>query len=149
MSEEQLEMDLSEEPIEGETEELEQEQQEQEAKGYTEEEEKAIARGWNPEGVEGKRTLTAEEFNDRQPLYDEIHKAKRATKKIADKQAALVAHLEQIRRGQVEDKIDRLKKDKREALEEQDHDKVMEIDEEIVKAHSEEPIVHQEDNTAA
>jgi len=142
MSDEQLEMDLSEEPVEGEV--VVEEVLEEEVQEPTEEEVQATAKGWNPEGVEGKRTLTAEEFNDRQPLYDELHKQKRANKKLADKQTATMAHLEQIRKGQVEDRIDRLKKDKREALEEQDHDRVMAIDEKIIEAHGEPAIEYQE-----
>jgi len=144
MSDEQLEMDLSEEPIEGEIVEEVVEEVVEEQEEPTEEEVQATAKGWNPEGVEGKRTLTAEEFNDRQPLYDELHKQKRANKKLADKQTALFAHLEQIRKGQVDEKIDRLKKDKRNALEEQDHDRVRENDKQIVKTHGEPEIEYKE-----
>lgn len=100
---------------------------------YSDIELEAMDRGWKPEGVEGKRTLSAEEFLDRQPLYDELHKQKRANKKLAETQAALAAHLEQLRKERTEDKISELKALKRQALEDDEHDLVMEIDEKIIE----------------
>lgn len=97
-------------------------------------ESEARAKGWSPEGIEGKRNLTAEEFLDRQPLYDKMHKTDRAMKRLEEQNKAITAHLEMIRRTTLEGKVDALKSKKREALEERDHDEVMRIDEEIIKA---------------
>jgi len=47
----------------------------------TEVEQEAMQHGWTPEGVEGKRNLSAEEFMDRQPLYDDIRSLKKQTRK--------------------------------------------------------------------
>ena len=51
---------------------------------YTEAELEAIEHGWNPDGAEGKRNLSAEEFMDRQPLYDDIRSLKKQTRKLQD-----------------------------------------------------------------
>lgn len=50
---------------------------------YSEIELNAIEKGWNPEGVEGKKNLSAEEFLDRQSLYDDLHSLKRQNKRLA------------------------------------------------------------------
>jgi len=97
-------------------------------------EQEAISKGWNPQGVEGRRNLTAEEFLDRQPLYDKIHKSDRAVKRLQEQQEALMKHLEMLQNNVVDRTVEDLKRQKKEALEEEDHDRVIEIDEKIIKA---------------
>lgn len=43
--------------------------------------EEALSKGYNPEGVEGKRNLSPEEFLERGELYDTIHSLKKRSKK--------------------------------------------------------------------
>lgn len=101
----------------------------------------AMSKGWSREGIEGKRNLSAEEFIDRQPLYERMHKTDRAMKRMEEQNQAVTQHLEMMRKSLSEDKVDSLKAKKREALEESDHDEVMRIDEEIIKASEVEEIV--------
>jgi len=101
----------------------------------------AMSKGWSREGIEGKRNLSAEEFIDRQPLYERMHKTDRAMKRLEEQNQAVTGHLEMMRKSLSEDRVDSLKAKKREALEERDHDAVMRIDEEIIKAGEVEEIV--------
>jgi len=59
---------------------------------YSEIEQQALEQGWNPEGAEGKRNLSAEEFLDRKPLYDRAHKQ---DKQIKNMQEAIDAMVQQ------------------------------------------------------
>jgi len=97
----------------------------------TEVEQEAMSHGWNPEGVEGKRSLTAEEFMDRQPLYDEIHSLKRQTRKLQEGVSALTKHQEHIRKQEREKTIQELKQKKVEAMEAGDNALVVDIDDQI------------------
>lgn len=135
---------MSEVIVEGADLEIEGEELQDVEEEVSEVETEAMSKGWSSEGIEGKRNLSAEEFLDRQPLYDKIHKTDRAMKRLEDQNKAITAHLEMIRKSSVEDKMNSLKIQKKEALEEQDHDKVIEIDEQIIKASQDEPIVVQE-----
>jgi len=108
----------------------------------------AMSKGWSSEGVEGKRNLSAEEFLDRQPLYDKMHKTDRAMKRVEDQNTAITAHLEMMRKSLSENKVDSLKEKKREAIENQEHDEVMRIDEEIIKASQEEEVVIPEETAS-
>lgn len=98
---------------------------------YTEVEVEAMEHGWNPEGVEGKRTLTAEEFMDRQPLYDDIRSLKKQLRKTQDGIEAMKKMQDGIRQRAAEEAIAKLKADKRTALEDGDFDAVMDIDDKI------------------
>ena len=49
---------------------------------YSDVELEAIEHGWNPDGVEGKRNLSAEEFMDRKPLYDKIHATEKKLRRL-------------------------------------------------------------------
>jgi len=101
---------------------------------YTEVEQEAISRGWNPEGVEGKRNLTAEEFLDRQPIYDELHKVRKKLKEQDKKFEALREHEKLVRERMHEEHLKELKAAKRTAMEEFDYDKVEQLDDEMLKA---------------
>lgn len=104
---------------------------------YTEEESEALSKGWNPEGAkEGRKNLSAGEFLDRQPLYDKIHKSERAVKRMQESQSALQSHLDMLQESISKQQVDALKVQKRTALEEGEHDRVMEIDEKIIDIHS-------------
>lgn len=87
---EEVEVDLSEfrDDYEGE----EEQEVEQEEQQYSDIEVKAIEMGWNPEGVEGKRNLSAEEFVDRKELYDSIHSLKKQNKRLEEGYEALRKH---------------------------------------------------------
>jgi len=101
------------------------------------EEEEAVGKGWSPEGgAEGRRSLTAEEFLDRQPLYDKIHKSERAVKRMQESQSALQSHLDMLQDSINKQQVDQLKQQKLTALEEGEHNRVMEIDEKIIDIHS-------------
>jgi hypothetical protein len=98
---------------------------------YTETQQEAMDKGWNPEGVEGKRSLSAEEFLDRQPFYDEIHKLKRLVNKQAGTVDALHKNnLETIKRLNIT-KEKELKAAKKKAYDEGDLDQLQVLDEQI------------------
>jgi len=120
MSEEQLEQEENLEPAPEEFNEVEQE---------------ALEMGWNPEGVEGRRSLSAEEFIDRKPLYDKIHQSERAVKRMQDSQSALQQHLATLEESINKQRVDDLKVQKRTALENDEVDRVIEIDEQIIDIH--------------
>ena len=94
-------------------------------------EQTAIDMGWNPEGVEGKRNLSAEEFIDRQPLYDDIRSLKKQARKLQDGQDALKESHAVIRAKASEDAIRKMQEDKKYALENEQYDAVIEIDDAI------------------
>ena len=100
---------------------------------YSEVELEAIEQGWNPEGVEGKRNLTAEEFLDRKPLYDDLRKTKRQIRKQQEQLEALKKHVSIADERARERAIRELTQQKREALENEDYDGVIAIDEQIAE----------------
>lgn len=87
--------------------------------------------GWNPEGVEGKRNLSAEEFIDRQPLYDDIRSLKKQTRKLQAGVDALRESHSQVAARTRENVIKELHEQKKYALENEDYDGVIEIDDRI------------------
>ena len=97
----------------------------------------AAEHGWTSDGVEGKRNLSAEEFMDRQSLYDDIRNLKKSNKKLTDGIDAMRQMQDGIRAREREKTIKELNTQKREALEEQDYDTVMKLDESIREAHAE------------
>jgi len=97
----------------------------------SEEEQSAIEKGWNPEGVEGKKHLSAEEFLDRQKLYDDLHSLKRQNKRLQGDIENINKYQEQIRDDERKKVVAELKIQKRDALEEGDHDRVVEIDDRL------------------
>lgn len=122
--------------------ELEEEQEveeQEETPEYSASEQEAMQMGWRPEGVEGKRNLTAEEFLDRQKLYDEIKHLKKNSKEMQKAFEALRKHHQRVRESERKKVIEELKLQKRLALETDDYDKVMELDDRISEANKEEP----------
>ncbi len=115
---------------------------------YSEIEQDAIGKGWRPDGVEGKRNLSAEEFLDRQKLYDEIKHLKKNTKDMQKSFDALAKHHKRVAEAEREKIVAELKLQKRLALEADDYDKVMELDDKLVEANKEPEVVIQETNTA-
>lgn len=101
---------------------------------YTEVEQEAISQGWNPEGVEGKRNLTAEEFLDRKPLYDKMHKLEKRLKEQDKKFEAMQQHEKMVRDRMHEEHLKELKAAKRAAMENFDYDEVEKLDDEMLKA---------------
>jgi len=132
---------------------LEEEQEdgssEEQEKEYSEIELAAIESGWNPEGVEGKRNLSAEEFIDRQKLYDDIHSLKRQVKRAQGDVENLTKYQDRIREDERKKVIKELKDAKKIALENEDYDTVVEIDEQILDAKQgskKEDVKKQDDN---
>lgn len=95
---------------------------------------KATEMGWNPEGVEGKKNLSADEFIDRQELYNEIHSLKRSVKTQKKQYEDLSEHYNKVAEHEREKAIKELKSQKKVALENDDYDAVVEIDDKILDA---------------
>lgn len=100
---------------------------------YTDVEAEAMEHGWNPDGAPGKRNLTAEEFLDRQPLYDDIRTLKKETRKLREGLDAALASVEGARKRAAEAAIADLKAAKAQALENEEYDTVVAIDERLVE----------------
>lgn len=105
--------------------------EEQEEVGYSATEQEAIKHGWNPEGVEGKKNLTAEEFMDRQTLYDDIRSLKRQVRQQKDALTKMTEHHAKVKELERKKVIEELKLQKKAALEEGNYDAVVEIDEQM------------------
>lgn len=116
--------------LELDTEELEQQQEQPE---FSDVEQEAMAQGWNPEGVEGKRNLSAEEFLDRKPLYDKIHATEKKMKQLLEGMEALKQHNATIAERERAKVINELKAAKKLALENENYDAVVEIDDRIAE----------------
>ena len=103
----------------------------EEVQEFSEIEQKAIDMGWNPEGVEGKKNLTPDEFVDRKALYDDLHSLKRQNKQLRGDIDNINRYQEDIRADERKKVIEELKTQKKEALDDGDHDRVIEIDEQL------------------
>lgn len=101
---------------------------------YSDVEQEAMAQGWNPEGVEGKRSLSAEEFLDRKPLYDKMHKLEKRLKDQDRKFDAMQQHEKMVRDRMHQDHLKELEEAKRKAYEEMDFDKADKITNDIIDA---------------
>lgn len=108
--------------------------EEEETPEYTETELKAIEKGWNPEGVEGKRNLSAEEFLDREEFYTQIHSLKRENKKLSEDVKNLATYQNRVREDERKKVIEELKAAKKLAYANEDYDKIVEIDEQLAEA---------------
>ena len=97
----------------------------------TEIEKEAMEHGWTPDGVEGKRNLSAEEFMDRKPLYDDLKAQKRQIKRLQEGFEAMTQHSAGIAERERAKAIKELKEAKKAALENENYDAVVEIDEQI------------------
>jgi hypothetical protein len=97
-------------------------------------EQEALQHGWNPEGVEGKKNLTAEEFMDRKQLYEDLRTIKRRNKRLEEKYDALEKHHKHVSEREREKLLLELKQAKTAALSQDDYAAVVEIDEQLAKA---------------
>ena len=100
-------------------------------------EQEATLHGWKPEGAEGKRTLSAEEFMDRQPLYDDNKSMKRQIKRLQEGMDALKTHQGKIRADERTKVIQELQQAKVRAMEEENYNAVVQIDDKIAETRAE------------
>jgi len=114
-------------------EEVETSEQPSETREYSETEQKAIQMGWNPEfeGDENKRAVSAEEFVDREKLYNDLRKRGEELRKQKEEIQALKESHKKIAQQSYDRALKDLQKEKKDAYEEGDTDKVVEIDEKI------------------
>jgi DNA-binding transcriptional MerR regulator len=98
----------------------------------------ALELGWQPKEDfeadpknEGKKWRSAEEFMDRKPLFDKIEAQGRELKEVKRALQHLGQQSTKIEELAYKKALDDLKSQKRQALEEADHDRVIEIDETI------------------
>jgi hypothetical protein len=95
----------------------------------------ASSMGWNPE-YDGPDKLDPREFVLRKPLYDEQRKLKRKVKELETTIRTQSQIQEQLIIKEREEAIQKLKQEKRSAVEEGDGGKVIEIDEELERIKS-------------
>lgn len=134
------------------------ESQEQAAEGtpesreYSDVEQKAMERGWDPsfEGDENKRAITAEEFLDRQKLYDDLKARGRENKELRNKLDALEQSHKTIAKRTYERAREDLRKEVAQAHDEGDTQTAIQKTEEMQKLDREyEEQNQQPDNTEA
>jgi hypothetical protein len=95
---------------------------------------KAMEHGWKPKGEfhdEGKKFVDAEEFLERQKFYDRIDSQNRKIKELERTVGSLAEHNRKIKEVAYKEALATLKSQKKEALEANDVDQVIEIDEKI------------------
>jgi hypothetical protein len=109
-------------------------------------EQQAIELGWQPKEQfeadpknEGKRWRTAEDFMDRQPLFEKIDSQGRELKELKRALQSLADQNKKVEELAYKRAIEDLKAQKVKALEEDDHAKVVEIDEQIADLKSSPP----------
>lgn len=104
---------------------------------YSETELKAMEKGWSPDKEalpEGKEWIGAGEFLRNERLYNEIHKLKREINGTKTTLDVLKEHHKKVEEATRAKVIAQLKQQKKIALEEDDHDAVIEIDEQLLDA---------------
>lgn len=116
-------------------------------------EQQAAERGWDPDfqGDENKRAISAEEFLDRQKLYDDLRKRGRENKELRSELETLKANDKKFAKRIYEQAKKDLQAQKKAAYEEGDTDKVVETDErlrELDKEQEEFDKAPQTDNSA-
>lgn len=108
----------------------------------TEAEQEAMEQGWVPKekwvenGGDAKDWRSAEVFLERGVLYRKIHDLSSSNKEIQKTLKTLAEHNKKIAAKERENIIAELEADKLEALEKDDHKKVIEIDKKLRKAES-------------
>ena len=96
----------------------------------------AIKRGWNPdpESVpEGKEWVDAGEFMRNEKFFNEIRKLKRENKQTKQALDDLKEHHKKVQEIEREKLLSQLKRQKKAAMEDADHDEVIKIDEQIAE----------------
>lgn len=102
---------------------------------YTEVEQKALAQGWKPkdELEEGKEFISADEFLRRGELFDKIKSLKDEIHHLKSDLGAVVQHHAQVKESEFKRAVEYLKAEKKSALDEGDHERVIEIDDQIAE----------------
>lgn len=107
----------------------------------------AIELGWQPKEVfeadpknEGKRWRSAEDFMDRKPLFDKIEAQSRELKEVKRALQHLGQQSSKIEEMAYKKAMEELKAEKVRALEEDNHEKVVEIDESILELKNQRPV---------
>lgn len=103
----------------------------------TEEQAQALSMGWRPEGVEGKRAVTAAEFVDRQQFFDKIRKQSKEIKELREAFNLQKQADNQARKIQIEKLEQKLRAERKQAIEDNDGERFDEIDEELANLKSE------------
>lgn len=95
---------------------------------------KAREMGWNPdkEGVDPGKWIGAEEYIARAPLFEKNRKLSRKVKELESSVNALKGHYSKIESIAYEKALQALKEQKIKAMDDFDHKKVAELDDEIV-----------------
>lgn len=91
---------------------------------------------WVAQGKDADDWRSAKEFQERGELFEEINKLKDSNKKTAAAFKVLVEHHKKVREVAVKEALDKLKAEKKEALQNQDIDRVYLLDDEIEKVRS-------------
>lgn len=110
---------------------------------YSDLELKALEEGWRPKDEwEGDpdQWIDAGEYVRRGPLFEKIDSLNRQAKENNKVIKALQEHLEKVRQGEYKAHLEALRLEKKEALEEGDADRLIEIDEKIAEAKATEKI---------
>jgi len=110
---------------------------------------KAMEKGWNPdkEAVpEGKEWIDAGEFLRNESFFTEIHKLKRELNSTKKSFEVLKEHHKKVAEVSKKEALEELKRLKKAALEDDDHDTVIEIDDKIldIKSQKDDPVEMQE-----
>ena len=106
-------------------------EEKEETPEYSDVEKKAMEMGWNPEGVEGKENLNAEEFVGRQKLYDDIRTLKKQNKRLSGDIENINKYQDTIREDERKVVMQELRDRKIQALKDEDYDKVADLDDQI------------------
>lgn len=109
--------------------------EEGEGEQYNATELKAMEKGWSPDKdnlPEGKEWIGAGEFLRNERLYSEIHKLKREVRARGREFEVLKEHHKKVADTEREKLLAQLKHQKKQALEDDDHEAVVEIDEQIM-----------------
>lgn len=127
-------------------EEVKEEVKDEQPKEANEVEERARKMGWKPQEEydgEPSKWVPAKEYVDRAPLYDEIKRLRRKVGDVENTINHLKQHHAKVEEATYARAIEDLKRAKVRALEEGDHAKVVDIDEEIVELKSNKPVAHE------
>lgn len=117
------------------TEEVEVVSVEEAAPSYSEAEQRAMAQGWKPKDQleEGKEYIDAGEFLRRGELFDKIKGLKDEIHHLKSDLGAVVQHHTQVKEAEFKRAVEYLKAEKKNALDEGDHSRVIEIDDQIAE----------------
>jgi len=100
---------------------------------YTDEEQAAIAQGWNPD-YDGPNRRSAREFLDRGELLGKISERNKQLKQLQDKVDFLLKRDQAARKTGLEGHVKSLTDKKKEAIIDRDADAIIELDEQLAAA---------------